>query len=207
MDHTEGSFDGSLRPCRTLWMPDLAHDCILRNLLTNAIRYTERGGRILIRCRRKGSEIRIDVYDAGIGIPEQQLPRIFESFTRLAPERSNGSGIGLSIVRRALDLLCHRIEVRSIVGEGSLFSIYTPGAAASGNQGALSQLDSLSVAEESRSLRPIHRCDPRPVPDCARGVVVLIGRVIRHAVRHQRKAPCARRRRRCFHARRVGGSV
>jgi signal transduction histidine kinase len=105
--------------------------CILRNLLTNAIRYTEPGGRILIGCRRKGPEIRIDVYDTGIGIPEHQLPRIFESFTRLAPERSNGLGIGLSIVRRALEVLGHRIEVRSVVGEGSLFSIYAPAAPAS----------------------------------------------------------------------------
>jgi two-component system phosphate regulon sensor histidine kinase PhoR len=105
--------------------------CILRNLLTNAIRYTEPGGRILIGCRRKGPEIRIDVYDTGIGIPEHQLPRIFESFTRLAPERSNGLGIGLSIVRRALEVLGHRIEVRSVVGEGSLFSIYAPTAPAS----------------------------------------------------------------------------
>jgi two-component system, OmpR family, phosphate regulon sensor histidine kinase PhoR len=102
--------------------------CILRNLLTNAIRYTDPGGRILIGCRRSGPEIRIDVYDTGIGIPEQQLPRIFESFTRLAPERSNGLGIGLSIVRRALEVLGHRIEVRSVVGEGSLFSIYAPAA-------------------------------------------------------------------------------
>jgi two-component system phosphate regulon sensor histidine kinase PhoR len=100
--------------------------CILRNLLTNAIRYTEPGGRILIGCRRRGRGIRIDVYDTGIGIPEQQLPRIFESFTRLAPERGNGLGIGLSIVRRAIEVLGHRIEVRSVVGEGSLFSIYVP---------------------------------------------------------------------------------
>jgi two-component system, OmpR family, phosphate regulon sensor histidine kinase PhoR len=107
--------------------------CILRNLLTNAIRYTEPGGRILIGCRRKGAEIRIDVYDTGIGIPEHQLPRIFESFTRLAPEHSDGLGIGLSIVRRALEVLGHRIEVRSVVGEGSLFSIYAPAAAANAN--------------------------------------------------------------------------
>ena len=106
-------------------------DCILRNLLTNAIRYTEPGGRILIGCRRKGCEIRIDVYDTGIGIPEHQLPRIFESFTRLVPETSNGLGIGLSIVRRALEVLGHRIEVRSVVDEGSLFSIYAPAAAVS----------------------------------------------------------------------------
>lgn len=100
--------------------------CVLRNLLTNAIRYTEPGGRILIGCRRKGTEIRIDVYDTGIGIPEHQLPRIFDSFTRLTPDRSKGLGIGLSIVRRALEVLGHRIEVRSVVGEGSLFSIYVP---------------------------------------------------------------------------------
>ncbi len=106
--------------------------CVLRNLLTNAIRYTEPGGRILMGCRRRGTEVRIDVYDTGIGIPEHQLPRIFESFTRLAPESSNGLGIGLSIVRRALEVLGHRIEVRSVVGEGSLFSIYAPVARANG---------------------------------------------------------------------------
>ena len=104
--------------------------CILRNLMTNAIRYTEPGGRILIGCRRKGDEIRIDVYDTGIGIPGDQLPRIFESFTRLVPGRSDGLGIGLSIVRRALEVLGHRIEVRSVVGEGSVFSIYAPAAEA-----------------------------------------------------------------------------
>jgi two-component system, OmpR family, phosphate regulon sensor histidine kinase PhoR len=107
--------------------------CILRNLLTNAIRYTEPGGRVLVGCRRKGAEIRIDVYDTGIGIPKDQLPRIFESFTRLAPERGDGLGIGLSIVRRALDMLGHRIEVRSVVGEGSLFSIYVPAMAPNAN--------------------------------------------------------------------------
>jgi signal transduction histidine kinase len=103
--------------------------CILRNLLTNAIKYTEPGGRILIGCRRKGAEIRVDVYDTGIGIPEHQLPRIFDAFTRLAPERNDGLGIGLCIVRRALEALGHRIEVRSVVGEGSLFSICAPAAA------------------------------------------------------------------------------
>jgi two-component system, OmpR family, phosphate regulon sensor histidine kinase PhoR len=106
--------------------------CILRNLLANSIKYTEPGGRILIGCRRKGAEIRIDVYDTGIGIPEDQLPRIFDSFTRFTPERADGLGIGLSIVRRALDVLGHRIEVRSVVGEGSLFSIYAPTASPKG---------------------------------------------------------------------------
>jgi signal transduction histidine kinase len=57
--------------------------CILRNLLTNAIKYTEPGGRILVGCRRRGAEVRIDVYDTGIGIPAAQLPRIFDTFTGL----------------------------------------------------------------------------------------------------------------------------
>jgi two-component system, OmpR family, phosphate regulon sensor histidine kinase PhoR len=109
--------------------------CVLRNLVTNAIRYTEPGGRVLIGCRHKGLGIRIDVYDTGIGIPVDQLPRIFESFTRLMPEQANGLGIGLSIVRRALEVLGHRIEVRSTVGEGSLFSIYAPAAAANASEG------------------------------------------------------------------------
>jgi two-component system, OmpR family, phosphate regulon sensor histidine kinase PhoR len=105
-------------------------NCVLRNLVTNAIKYTRPGGRILIGCRRKGPEIRIDVYDTGIGIPEDQLPRIFDAFTRLTPEEGHGLGIGLSIVRRAIEVLGHRIEVRSVVGEGSLFSIYVPTTAA-----------------------------------------------------------------------------
>ena len=100
--------------------------CVLRNIVSNAMKYTEPGGRILIGCRRKGQDVRIDVYDTGIGIPEEDLPRIFKAFTRLAPEGIDGLGVGLSIVRRALELLGHRIEVRSVVNEGSLFSIYVP---------------------------------------------------------------------------------
>jgi two-component system, OmpR family, phosphate regulon sensor histidine kinase PhoR len=105
-------------------------NCILRNLMTNAIQYTEPGGRILIGCRRKGPEVRIDVHDTGMGIPADQLPRIFGAFTRLSPERSNGLGIGLSIVRRAINALGHRIEVRSGTRGGCLFSIYLPVAPA-----------------------------------------------------------------------------
>lgn len=100
--------------------------CILRNLLTNALRYTERGGRILVGCRRQANEVRIDVHDTGIGIPQDRVSHIFDSFTRLAPGYGNGLGIGLSIVRRAIEVLGHRIEVRSVVGEGSVFSIYAP---------------------------------------------------------------------------------
>jgi signal transduction histidine kinase len=99
---------------------------ILRNLVSNAIKYTEPGGRILIGCRRAGADVRIDVYDTGIGIAPERLPRIFEAFERLDPTRCDGLGIGLFVVRRAIEVLGHRIQVRSAVSEGSRFSIFAP---------------------------------------------------------------------------------
>ena len=99
---------------------------ILRNLVTNAIKYTEPGGRILVGCRHSGSEVRIDVYDTGIGIAPDQLLRIFDAFERLDSSRCDGLGIGLFVVRRALNVLGHRIEVRSAVSRGSRFSIIAP---------------------------------------------------------------------------------
>jgi two-component system, OmpR family, phosphate regulon sensor histidine kinase PhoR len=96
---------------------------ILRNLVTNAVKYTEPGGRILIGCRPSGADVRIEVYDTGIGIAPDQLPRIFDAFERLDSARCEGLGIGLFVVRRALEALGHRIEVSSAVSRGSLFSI------------------------------------------------------------------------------------
>ena len=99
---------------------------ILRNLVTNAIKYTEPGGRILIGCRRSDGEVRIDVYDLGIGILPERLPSIFEAFERLDSARCDGLGIGLFVVRRALELLGHRIKIRSAVSQGSRFSVFAP---------------------------------------------------------------------------------
>lgn len=104
----------------------------LRNLVSNAVKYTQPGGRILIGCRRLGSEIRIDVYDTGVGIPDEQIPRIFEAFTRLEAAECAGLGVGLFIVRQALGILGHRIDVASIPGRGSRFSIFIPRAAGEG---------------------------------------------------------------------------
>ena len=98
----------------------------LRNLISNAVKYTEPGGRILVGCRRFGASIRIDVYDTGIGIPGEQMPRIFEAFTRLDTVRPDGLGIGLFIVRHAIGLLRHRIDVASNPSWGSRFSIVAP---------------------------------------------------------------------------------
>ena len=96
---------------------------VLSNLLTNAIKYTEAGGRILIGCRRAGPKVRVEVHDTGIGISSEQLPRIFDAFERLDPMRNEGLGVGLFVVRRALEVLGHGIQVSSTVSRGTRFSI------------------------------------------------------------------------------------
>jgi signal transduction histidine kinase len=118
---------------------------VLRNLLTNAIKYTDVGGRILIGCRRSGRDVRVDVYDTGIGIAAEQVPKIFDAFKRLDHRRCDGLGIGLFVVRRALELLGHRIDVRSAVSCGSRFSIFLPLAstAAGGNPGEKQRVEAV----------------------------------------------------------------
>lgn len=101
---------------------------ILANLVSNALRYTV-NGRVLVGARKRGGSIRIEVYDNGPGIPSHALEDIFLEFHQLGnPERDRrkGLGLGLAIVKRLADLLGHKIEVRSIVGRGSRFSVTLP---------------------------------------------------------------------------------
>jgi len=101
---------------------------VLLNLVSNAVRYTDRGG-IVIGCRPRGSSLRIDVCDSGMGIPEDQRRNIFGEFYRLAGpdgDRRGGLGLGLAIVDRLCGLLDHPIEVTSTVGRGSRFSVSVP---------------------------------------------------------------------------------
>jgi len=98
---------------------------ILRNILSNAVRYTKEG-RILLGCRRKGDQVSIDVLDTGLGIPEESMDNIFTEFSQLDdPERdrSEGIGLGLAIVKRLCQLLALRVNCQSTVGKGSKFSI------------------------------------------------------------------------------------
>ncbi|MGY3075906.1 signal transduction histidine kinase/CheY-like chemotaxis protein [Bradyrhizobium sp. LM6.10] len=101
---------------------------ILLNLVSNAVRYTLQGG-ILVGCRRRGEMLRIEVYDTGPGIPEDQKQNIFGEFFQVpAPEqnRTGGLGLGLAIVDRLRLLLNHPIELASAVGRGSRFTILVP---------------------------------------------------------------------------------
>jgi two-component system, OmpR family, phosphate regulon sensor histidine kinase PhoR len=96
---------------------------VLRNLVSNAIKFTKPGGRVLLGCRHVCDSIRIDIVDTGVGISAEQIPKIFEAFARLDSTQSDGLGIGLFIVRRAIAMLEHRVDLSSVVSRGTRFSI------------------------------------------------------------------------------------
>jgi signal transduction histidine kinase len=104
---------------------------ILRNLVSNAIRYTEDGG-VLVSCRKRGARMCLQVWDTGIGIAEQTLPRIFDEFyqvqggRRLEAHHRKGLGLGLAIVKRLADLMQAPLTVRSVPGRGTVFTLLLP---------------------------------------------------------------------------------
>lgn len=101
---------------------------VLRNLVSNAIKYT-REGWVSLRSLRQGALVRVEVLDTGIGIPADQLPHIYDEFFQVgvAPNTSrDGYGLGLSIVQRIVRLLDLELEVRSEPGKGSAFTLTLP---------------------------------------------------------------------------------
>lgn len=99
---------------------------VIRNLVSNAIRHAA-GRRVLLGCRRAGSGLRIEVWDQGPGIPPEQIEAIFEEFYQLGnPERDRekGLGLGLSIAKKLATLCGISLEVRSVVGAGSVFALH-----------------------------------------------------------------------------------
>jgi PAS domain S-box-containing protein len=103
---------------------------VFLNLLNNAAKYTERGGRIWLSAEQQGSEVVVRVEDTGVGIPPEKLPRLFDIFfqvDRTLERAQGGLGIGLSLVRRLVELHGGAVEARSEgVGKGSEFSVRLP---------------------------------------------------------------------------------
>jgi len=101
---------------------------ILRNLLSNAIRYTY-SGRVVLGCRRQHQRLSIQVWDSGMGIAEERLEEIFQEFKRGDVQRRDqdrGLGLGLAIVEKIAGILGHRISVKSVPGKGSMFAVEVP---------------------------------------------------------------------------------
>lgn len=103
-------------------------ETVIRNFVTNAIRYTP-GGKVLMGCRRLEQKVRICVYDTGVGIPPAELERIFEAYYQSATSgitQATGMGLGLSIVDRIAALLSLELQVNSEPGKGSMFAVDVP---------------------------------------------------------------------------------
>ena len=118
--------------CEPLWLraDPILLERIVRNLLENAIRFTESGS-VSLRARSAGRDALISVSDTGRGIPHSEHGRVFEEFYQLqnpSRDRSKGLGLGLSIVKRLVELLGYRIELESAPGQGATFSLTLPGA-------------------------------------------------------------------------------
>jgi CheY-like chemotaxis protein/anti-sigma regulatory factor (Ser/Thr protein kinase) len=103
---------------------------MLRNLVSNAIRYTHDGG-VLVSCRMRRAGLLLQVWDSGIGIAPEHLPRVFDEFYQVQRSaidagQRKGLGLGLAIVQRLARLLATQVQVRSRVGHGTVFSFVVP---------------------------------------------------------------------------------
>jgi PAS domain S-box-containing protein len=103
---------------------------VLVNLLSNAIKYNRRSGQVMVEAMGIDHEVVLTVSDTGRGMDAQQLAHLFEPFNRLGAERTaiEGTGIGLVIVKRLVELMQGRIDVSSQLGEGTRFRIWLPRA-------------------------------------------------------------------------------
>jgi len=122
------SFHGAQRVAHS---DGLLVERILRNLVSNAIRYTADGG-VIVACRPRNGKLLLQVWDSGVGISEANLPHIFDEFYQvqgsapLAAHQKKGLGLGLAIVKRLSDMLGAGLSVRSVAGRGSVFSFELP---------------------------------------------------------------------------------
>jgi two-component system, sensor histidine kinase len=125
---------------------------VLRNLISNAIKYTRQGS-VQLRSLRRPQSVRIEVLDTGIGIPADQIPLIYDEFYQVGVDTNtsrDGYGLGLSIVRRIVNLLGIRLDVQSEVGKGSTFAVELPPGAA---EASLREVARSAVTTAGRNAR------------------------------------------------------
>jgi signal transduction histidine kinase len=115
-------------PHEVYWDPERVNE-VLGNLLSNAFKFTPRGGRVSLLVAREGEQVRMQVRDTGAGIPEEQLPHIFEKFFQAdthTPMELRGAGLGLAIARSIVTAHGGAIGVESRVGSGTTFTLRLP---------------------------------------------------------------------------------
>src|SRR5690606_5988541 len=135
--------------------------------------YTRPGGRVLVGCRRRGKSVRLDVIDTGIGIDRHQHQMIFTEFARLeqGARIAPGLGLGLSIVQRILSALDHPMEIESIVGKGSRFSLTVPLVAAGRPAAAPSEASPPRAAAQFDGVHVLCGDNERSILDAMSGLL------------------------------------
>jgi signal transduction histidine kinase len=168
----------------SLWVqsdPTLLHR-ILLNLVSNALRYTGRGG-VLVGCRRSrgGSHVWIEVWDTGVGIPAEHQQDIFREFYQIGnPERdrSKGLGLGLNIVDRTARLLGHELKLCSVPGNGTRFQLELPLSPAGDLQALMAAAEQPQQVDDVRGLRILVIEDDRQSAQALRGLLDSWGCVV-----------------------------
>lgn len=151
---------------------------VLGNLLSNAIRYTPRGGSVYVAVRPRGSEWLVQVRDSGLGIPVKDQETIFQEFVQLSNpqrDRSLGLGLGLAIVQRLVQLLGHRVEVRSQPGRGATFGLRVPFIQANKTDALVTEAGKATDSTELNGLRILVIEDDELVRESFAGLLGMWG--------------------------------
>jgi PAS domain S-box-containing protein len=118
------------RHLETVWLDPLRFKQILYNLLSNAVKFTDEGGEVEVSVQPHGEgNFELKVRDTGIGIAATDIPRLFREFEQLEAgpsRRYQGSGLGLSLTKKLVELHGGRIEVESVLGTGTTFTVLLP---------------------------------------------------------------------------------
>ena len=158
---------------------------ILRNLLSNALKYTPQG-RVLLGCRRRQGILSIEVWDTGIGIADKDLQAVFDAYRQVGPavaRHARGLGLGLSIVQQLAKLLDHRLRVRSVPGRGSVFAVEVPVAATTADEvGAVVPLPAAGVGNAGVPARAGEILVVQDAPDVRDLLVRVLTAAGHHAV-------------------------
>jgi two-component system sensor histidine kinase/response regulator len=127
--HKDIKFNTEILSCENIWADPNDFEMILNNLISNAVKYNRQGGTVTVRVECDNDNFLISVADTGIGISEEDRETLFEEFSRIRNARTHdisGSGLGLSIVKKVVELYHGIIQVDSVPDQGSVFTVTIP---------------------------------------------------------------------------------